>query len=342
MEVSQCAPAHQYGYTCLPKRVLVALAESYNRKRNGNINYQNMKKIDIHKAIREKMSGECKTEICILNRLGKSSDDIGLGNTKLSYKGENGKRKYIKSDEIDTITDNSDKLITDYSYDGFADTSSDESDYNDTTYNPVSEGNWINRFFKPVRPKGSPTRWLSTLDINHVLKQYEEKYPDFEFIGPVPIDFDLVFRELREFSLKKMLHNGKNKIGIVFNLDPHDKSGSHWVALYFEFSDRRNEISFFDSYGVKPHTNIKTFMNRIADQAKHLRRNPFVNVGGSSNLVKINENTVRHQYKNSECGVYSINFILENLTTDKSFNQIVNEIKSDDLMVKYREIYFRP
>ena len=33
-------------------------------------------------------------------------------------------------------------------------------------------------------------RWLSTTDIEKVLKQYEKKYPDFKNIGPTPIDFD--------------------------------------------------------------------------------------------------------------------------------------------------------
>ena len=32
--------------------------------------------------------------------------------------------------------------------------------------------------------------WLSTLDINKVMAQYEEAYPKFQYLGANPIDFD--------------------------------------------------------------------------------------------------------------------------------------------------------
>ena len=62
------------------------------------------------------------------------------------------------------------------------------------------------------------------------MRQYEEKYPDFEFLGPSPIDFDThkmhgecVWDELYKFSLKKTKDDGIKKVGIIFNLDPIDK-----------------------------------------------------------------------------------------------------------------------
>ena len=37
-----------------------------------------------------------------------------------------------------------------------------------------------------------------------------------------------------------------NKIGVIFNLDKHDQSGSHWVAM---FIDLENKFFFyFDSF----------------------------------------------------------------------------------------------
>ena len=44
----------------------------------------------------------------------------------------------------------------------------------------------------PVEWKTNPTAWLSTIDINKVMKQYE-KNSDFVFLGAVPIDFDYDF-----------------------------------------------------------------------------------------------------------------------------------------------------
>jgi hypothetical protein len=54
----------------------------------------------------------------------------------------------------------------------------------------------------------------------------------------------------------------------------------------------------------------------------------------------IDYNKVRHQYDNSECGVYSINFILE-LLDGKSFKDITNNKTYDEEMNKNRKIYFR-
>ena len=44
--------------------------------------------------------------------------------------------------------------------------------------------------YKPTEWEKNPVEWLSNFDILNVLKQYEEKYSDFKFIGPTPIDFN--------------------------------------------------------------------------------------------------------------------------------------------------------
>ena len=46
---------------------------------------------------------------------------------------------------------------------------------------------------------------------------------------------------------------------LIANTDPHDKPGTHWVAMYFESP---HESEFFDSYGFPPETyNIATYYN---------------------------------------------------------------------------------
>ena len=71
------------------------------------------------------------------------------------------------------------------------------------------------------------------------MKQYEIDYPNFIFIGPSPIDFDkklmfgeCVWNELCNLNIIKQLKDGKNKVGIIFNTDPHNKSGSHIGLVY--------------------------------------------------------------------------------------------------------------
>ena len=39
-----------------------------------------------------------------------------------------------------------------------------------------------------------------------------------------------------------MIMKGKTNIGIIFNLDPHYKQGSHWVAVFIKV--RKKEIYY--------------------------------------------------------------------------------------------------
>src|SRR5690606_33822133 len=45
-----------------------------------------------------------------------------------------------------------------------------------------------NNTFRPSGPQGK-FEWLNTININESMKQYEEKYADFKWLGAVPIDF---------------------------------------------------------------------------------------------------------------------------------------------------------
>ena len=98
------------------------------------------------------------------------------------------------------------------------------------------EQKYVNReikdsVFRPVGPK-KQFQWMSTSNIDSVMSQYENKYNDFQFYGAVPYDFeDLEYLPTYKFDVKNILDN-INRIGMVINLDTHDKNGSHWVALY--------------------------------------------------------------------------------------------------------------
>ena len=49
--------------------------------------------------------------------------------------------------------------------------------------------------------------------------------------------------------------------GFVANTDPSDEYGTHWVALYFQYSEREGE--YFDSHGKPPDYYHKTFKEYI-------------------------------------------------------------------------------
>ena len=123
------------------------------------------------------------------------------------------------------------------------------------------------RPLKPVEWNTSPNEWLNTLDIQAVLNQYNV-YKDFLFIGAVPIDFDnklgpgiCVINELCNLNIDQLFRSGIRRIGVVFNFDSHNQSGSHWVSLFI--SIQKGFIAYFDSYGTFPKPEIVNFVNRV-------------------------------------------------------------------------------
>ncbi len=185
--------------------------------------------------------------------------------------------------------------------------------------------------FRPKSPQGQFT-WLNTLDINKVMQQYERKYKGYKFLGAVPVDFDdlpaLGIKNLDGYKMYKK-HN-IDKFGIIFNLDEHYKSGSHWVASFIDL--KKGKVYYFDSYGVEPEPRIRKFLRRMARDAKKVS-------GKSDNKLDVKQNEVRHQYGGSECGVYSLAFILR-LLKGESFKDITENIVTDSEINKCRKVYF--
>lgn len=186
----------------------------------------------------------------------------------------------------------------------------------------------VNHTFRPDGPNGK-FEWLNTFDIKNTMEQYEKKYPEFKFLGAVPIDFD----DFENFGIvnldyNRLIKEGKTKIGIVFNLDEHDQPGSHWVALFCDL--KKGQIYYFDSYGIIPEQRIRKLMRRIAK---------FCQISLGNKNIDVDYNKIQHQFENSECGVYSINFILRMLRGD-DFKTICESKTSDTKMNKCRRIYF--
>jgi len=194
--------------------------------------------------------------------------------------------------------------------------------------------------FAPASPsewKKNPNEWLSSLDIMNVMKQYEAAYKCFEFIGPSPIDYDThklygecVWEELCHFNLEDQIKNGKMKIGIIFNLDPHNKGGSHWVSLFINI--KKKTIFYFDSAGDKIPSQIMKFVNTIKTQGQQLKK-PI-------HFTFDQNYPVEHQYGNTECGIYSLYFIVHMLDDKITGHYLKTHILKDEYMQKFRKVYF--
>jgi|TARA_B110000114_G_scaffold145175_1_gene154176 hypothetical protein len=190
--------------------------------------------------------------------------------------------------------------------------------------------------FAPKAPKiwiKNPREWLNSSDINNVMKQYENEYSDFEFIGPSPIDFDsndngtCVWPDICNFKLSDKIRDNKKKIGFIFNTDPHYKSGSHWFTIFFDIKNKF--IFFFNSTGEGPVKEINILMDRIMKQSE--------NMG-----VKIKKiiNKQVHQQKNTECGMYSLYCISELVCENKTPEHFITERISDKQMEDLRYKFF--
>jgi len=204
--------------------------------------------------------------------------------------------------------------------------------------------------FRPEHPETwlkSPREWLSDRDIEEVLRQYERHLGDrkhFRFVGVFPSDFGAptassssssstaasslrtcVSQKMCDTTVRQMIDDGVHVIGIVFNSDPHDAGGRHWSSCYIGIdpSSNRYGAHYYDSVAHGPMPGMMRFMRRIkleADEAGLSSKKEFV----------IRSNTVRKQFKNTECGVYSIIFILMCLQTDLSFDDICAHAMHDD------------
>lgn len=198
---------------------------------------------------------------------------------------------------------------------------------------------------KPPEWKKNKNAWLSNYDILNVLEQYESTHKEFEFLGPAPIDFDTkiehnscVTQEVCDFNLKSFLEKGKTQIGIIFNIDDHTGPGLHWVSLYIDTKDRF--IFYFDSNGEKIPHQILALAKRIQKQAEELNM---------SLDYRDNEGVI-HQNTNTECGMYSLFFIItmltgrthrkKNMTKQMKWRLFLNKKIPDKQVEQYRDVYF--
>ncbi len=179
--------------------------------------------------------------------------------------------------------------------------------------------------FRPPMPESwekDERQWLDTYDIMVVMKQYEKLHKDFRFVGVFPKDFARQTNGKKCISTEmcdKDMYKGRKKLGFVFNHDDHDQSGSHWVALFID-GDR---AMYFDSQGVRPKKEVVDFLEQRMS-------------------VRWTHNKVQLQFKNTECGMFSMMFLITCLESKPgtAMRAIVEKIGNDDDVFEMRKRLF--
>lgn len=198
-------------------------------------------------------------------------------------------------------------------------------------------------YLRPRRPsswESDPDEWLDNFNIQDVMSQYEKACPWFRFLGVFPIDFSVKnpYRKDKEVCLNpeictidihKEYDKGIRAFGAIFNLDPHYKSGSHWVGLYCNLEGLKDDrgqpwCAYFDSYGYDTPPYIARFMRYLYSQ---------------DNRLKLMYNARRFQYSTSECGVYSMYFIVCMLNGIQ-FSKFCKKAIPDSMMLRLRQQFF--
>jgi hypothetical protein len=277
--------------TCLPPSVIEKVKYYWN-KENPKKRITAKDHHQIWKDIQTNLQDVCNDDLCILNQPFMKKINISTKKSNVDKSSSGGNTKNLK-------------------------------DY----YSPKMPKEW----------KKNPTEWLSSIEILEKMKQYEDAYPCFEFIGPTPIDFDKVLkdntcveRELCNFQLSTQIEKKKKKIGIIFNTDPHNKGGSHWISMFINIP--KKIIFFFDSAGDPAPKEILDFVERIKEQG--LQLTPPIKFKFDQNYPN------EHQYTTTECGMYCLYFIINMLEDKLTTQYLKTHVISDEQMIEYRKKYF--
>ncbi len=194
-----------------------------------------------------------------------------------------------------------------------------------------------------------------------------------------------VWEELCHLDIAKLMKRGITQVGMVFNLDRYDEPGSHWVSLYVSLGERgkmnkmnkmnktaggpsdvsiqweqsfadpiggskkyKKEVEgpfifYFDSTGREAPDEIITLIDRIVKQCNAMT--------SKIKIKSYNNNGRDHQKSNTECGMYSLFFVITMLTNkleDKTmpngelelgFNEKIALFRDATIPDKYVELY---
>lgn len=155
---------------------------------------------------------------------------------------------------------------------------------------------------------------LSNFDIDNTLEQWMELAPELYnkkcyHIPYKMIDFKHTGKELYYLDIKELMDNEYCCFYCVLNTDVSSGRGKHWFCVFGDLEHEGTEedpviIEYFNSSGFPPRKEIVDWFNHI--EAEMFKGHRLV---VERKIVVQN----RLQYSKTECGVWSIAYILNRL-----------------------------
>ena len=206
---------------------------------------------------------------------------------------------------------------------------------------------------KPRKPREwytEPFTWLTNFDIEAVMHQYESA--EYRFLGVYPIDFakkslfgTCLFAEICALRIAPMVRGGARFLGMILNLDTHDKGGSHWTSLFVCLDPREPCYGayYYDSVGREMPPEVADFVKKLAAQLGEVH-----GADVTTERFRVDYNRNRHQNANTECGIFSMAYQIRWLAMLKkrpgkvAFGDVVNIAITDRDVHKLRDVLYRP
>lgn len=180
--------------------------------------------------------------------------------------------------------------------------------------------------FRPAGPWNNKN-WLNNSDIDEVLEQYVAKFPRFKHIPFQMRDFADQGGELARVAWPEVSKK-YDALACVLNTDLSSGSGEHWTPIFVDF--RNGTVEYFDSAGQTPHKEFTDFVVKVAHELSQSGRK----------FRDVILTQVDHQHKNTECGVYSLYYIISRLH-GVPYTAFTERRVPDELMEAFRKSLFR-
>ena len=206
---------------------------------------------------------------------------------------------------------------------------------------------------RPPQPNSwveNKTEWLSNIDIEKVLRQYEKnKSLFYKFHGVYTIDFGIKTDKGTckydygcEINMKKIINSGNKFFGFITNLCKYDEPGYHWTSSFFVLDPK------YDSYGAYYYDSVKRPIPPLLKIVfKDIKRQMEAIYPEKKFITKVSN--IAHQKSDTECGIFSITFqtrwllLLKQNGYNVKFIDVINFHKMNDSVMKsLRFRFFRP